>query len=421
MPVAPSALHYFGVELTGRAVYNGDGLRIKKVVPGTGETTIFAYDASNRLVAEYSTVVEPTATAKTSYLTTDHLGSPRITTDQFGQVASRRDFMPYGEEIARQNYGSDSVRQKFTGYERDNETKLDFAQARMHNFNRGRFSSPDPLMASAKRVLPQTWNRYTYVINNPLNLIDPSGMIWGRRSDGDGGYEYRWFPGKKVGEGWDVCTGDCLIVENPRIGRQSLGYAIRLNPNGFSWERVVSIDVPGQERRWLSHKDAQAINAITGGALCSFSMGLACPNAGEPIADNVKAAADTVQLAFLIKSLAALGIPAIAAILKKSPDEVLAIIRKMSTKELNQVIDVQKSQVQALYGRGESGADAALELLKRGEVPAGAEGLTRETLEALKTVSVNVLNRTTGITEHSRNVQQKRLLIVQTMIDNLPK
>jgi len=32
-------------------------------------------------------------------LTTDHLGSPRITTDQFGQAASRRDFMPYGEEI----------------------------------------------------------------------------------------------------------------------------------------------------------------------------------------------------------------------------------------------------------------------------------------------------------------------------------
>jgi hypothetical protein len=39
-----------------------------------GETTVFVYDASNKLVAEYSTLVEPTATAKTSYLTNDHLG-----------------------------------------------------------------------------------------------------------------------------------------------------------------------------------------------------------------------------------------------------------------------------------------------------------------------------------------------------------
>lgn len=183
MPVAPSALHYFGVELTGRAVYNGDGLRVKKVVPGTGETTIFAYDASNRLVAEYSTVVEPAATAKTSYLTTDHLGSPRITTDQFGQVASRRDFMPYGEEIARQNYGADSIRQKFTGYERDNETALDFAEVRMYLAPLGRFSAPDPENAGAFQSEPQSWNGYIYVGNNPVNITDPTGLVWLRNGN----------------------------------------------------------------------------------------------------------------------------------------------------------------------------------------------------------------------------------------------
>ena len=65
-----------------------------------------------------------------------------------------------------------------TSYERDNESDLDFAQARMFNYGFGRFSSPDPLMASAMIDLPQTWNRYSYVMNNPLNLIDPSGLIW---------------------------------------------------------------------------------------------------------------------------------------------------------------------------------------------------------------------------------------------------
>jgi len=40
----------------------------------------------------------------------------------------------------------------------------------------GRFLSPDPLMASAKAWDPQTWNRYVYGRNNPLRMIDPTGM-----------------------------------------------------------------------------------------------------------------------------------------------------------------------------------------------------------------------------------------------------
>lgn len=162
--------------IVGQYVYNGDGQRIKKVVPGTGETTIFVYDASNKLVAEYSTIVEPSATTKISYLTNDHLGSPRITTDAVGQVISRRDFRPFGEEISRTNYGSDSVRQKFTGYERDGETNLDFAQTRMYAHSLGRFSTPDPLAGSGKSISPQTWNRYTYALNNPLRYEDTDGL-----------------------------------------------------------------------------------------------------------------------------------------------------------------------------------------------------------------------------------------------------
>ena len=116
-----------GASTIGDYFYDGDGKRIKKYVPGTGETTIFVYDAAGKTIAEYSTVVAPTSQAKISYLTNDHLGSPRITTDAVGAVISRRDFRPFGEEIARTNYGADNVRQKFTGYERDIESDLDFA------------------------------------------------------------------------------------------------------------------------------------------------------------------------------------------------------------------------------------------------------------------------------------------------------
>ena len=90
--------------------------------------------------------------------------------------------MPFGEEIysaqrtANLSYATDNVRQKFTSYERDNESELDFAEAGYYNFNHGRFTSSDPLLSSGRVEDPQTWNRYAYVLNNPLNYIDPTGL-----------------------------------------------------------------------------------------------------------------------------------------------------------------------------------------------------------------------------------------------------
>ncbi len=49
----------------------------------------------------------------------------------------------------------------------------------------GRFTSPDPLLASGRVESPQTWNRYAYVLNNPLRFIDPLGLY--ERSEELGG------------------------------------------------------------------------------------------------------------------------------------------------------------------------------------------------------------------------------------------
>jgi len=154
-------------------------------VPSTGEVTVFVYDTSGKLVAEYSTIVASTNDAKVNYLSSDHLGSPRINTNQNGAVISRHDYHPFGEEIdgtggriTGLNYGNDSVRKQFTGYERDIETDLDFAQARMYSSKLGRFSQFDPVMVSqSKRVDPQEINPYAYCQNNPLKFTDSSGAI----------------------------------------------------------------------------------------------------------------------------------------------------------------------------------------------------------------------------------------------------
>jgi RHS repeat-associated protein len=65
---------------------------------------------------------------------------------------------------------------RYTGKERDTESGNDYFGARYYGSTGGRFLSPDPLMASAKVWDPQTWNRYTYGRNNPLRMIDPTGM-----------------------------------------------------------------------------------------------------------------------------------------------------------------------------------------------------------------------------------------------------
>lgn len=196
--------------------YDGSGKRIEKMAidpsfdPMTPVITRYVYDGSGRLAAEYQgnttpiinqptkeyvygaagmqVVIEPNETdpdKQIQYLTSDHLGSPRVITDAMGNVISRRDFFPFGEEMlnnegARNNIfgfpALDNIKQHFATYERDIETGLDFAQARYFSSMQGRFLSPDPFDGSAKVESPQTWNRYAYVENNPINSNDPTGL-----------------------------------------------------------------------------------------------------------------------------------------------------------------------------------------------------------------------------------------------------
>ena len=165
--------------VVGQYFYDGEGRRVKKV--SATETVVFVYDGGGVLVAEYSTVGSPTASVK--YLTQDHLGSPRVVMDQNGAVVSRTDFGAFGEETVTSQrtvglgYKADNVRQDYTGYEKDDESGLEYAQARYYNPAHGRFTSVDPLAASASLADPQTFNRYSYGLNSPYKFTDPLGLM----------------------------------------------------------------------------------------------------------------------------------------------------------------------------------------------------------------------------------------------------
>jgi len=241
----PTTLENPDANVIGRYYYDGEGKRVKKIT--NTETTIFVYDAGGALAAEYSTQTPQNPT--TSYLTTDHLGSPRVITDKQGNVISRRDFMPFGEEIfagvggrdaVNQKYSSsgiDNIRQRFTGYEKDVETELDFAEARMYQNKHGRFTAADPLLSSTSLSNPQTFNRYVYVGNNPINITDPLGLKWCEK---DGNFIVR----AKCNS--DETDAHGRVVEVTKVGEEfaeggaKKGDIIQLNSENDSLRILVS-------------------------------------------------------------------------------------------------------------------------------------------------------------------------------------
>jgi RHS repeat-associated protein len=72
---------------------------------------------------------------------------------------------------------------QYATYSRDSTTNLDYAHHRYYSSQIARFLTPDPYIANSSRSgdaqAPQSWNRYSYSLNDPVNLYDPPGLYAG--------------------------------------------------------------------------------------------------------------------------------------------------------------------------------------------------------------------------------------------------
>ena len=132
------------------------------------------------LLATVAPTTPGASTTVTQHFHLDHLGTPRLITNANGVQIGIHSYYPFGSELNLSPNEQPSEMIKFTGHERDllasNPNTLDYMHARFYNPTVGRFLSADPSLDIEKTMRqPQMWNRYAYVMNNPLRYTDPDG------------------------------------------------------------------------------------------------------------------------------------------------------------------------------------------------------------------------------------------------------
>ena len=180
----------------------------------------------------------------TYYLLTDHLGSIDLVLDEQGDVVERRDFLPYGAERLSEDLDSDTDH-KFTGKELDDETGLYYYGARYYDPLTGRFTVLDPWEGDLSN--PQSLNKYTYVLNNPIKFVDPTGMYNMKTGEVEKGDTL----GSITGElntyfGTNYSFQDIATINdisNPN--RIEIGQSVKMgaiNADGSTWQRSYNAD-----------------------------------------------------------------------------------------------------------------------------------------------------------------------------------
>ena len=195
--------------------YDGDGVRVKKT--DNGATTYYLRSSvlGGQVVAEITwsgsswqwsrgyvylggELIATQQQSAVYWVHQDPLVKSKRVTNSSGTVVSTVELDPWGGNTNR-NSNDAFQPHKFTNYERDGNAS-DEAMFRRYNRWWSRFDQPDPYAGSYDMADPQSFNRYGYVQNDPVNFIDPSGLV----SQEDDGLD----PTKRLsGSGWGGIIG----------------------------------------------------------------------------------------------------------------------------------------------------------------------------------------------------------------------
>jgi RHS repeat-associated protein len=167
--------------------YAAPGL-FEAVYAGSSHLVDYQYvHANGHAVAQITTA---SSGDDTQYLHRDHQGSVVATTDTSGTVLDRFEYDPFG--VRTVTVGSeDGNARGYTGHEHLAALDVIHMNGRVQDPLLGRFLSPDPFVQAPYQS--QSLNRYSYVWNNPLSRVDPSG------------FENECVMGK-----WENCTSEQL-------------------------------------------------------------------------------------------------------------------------------------------------------------------------------------------------------------------
>lgn len=197
-----SAAFYYGPEhqrvkqissVQGTTVYVNPGnegalFYEKDVKPdGSIEQRAFISAGGQTVAIVKATTSGGTTTTSVRYLHRDNLGSVTTVTNEAGAVIERLAYEPFGKRRFANGTADpngtilpQNTDRGFTGHEMVDEIGLVHMNGRVYDPTIGRFMSADPYIQFAGDL--QSYNRYSYLLNNPLWATDPSGykINWGR-------------------------------------------------------------------------------------------------------------------------------------------------------------------------------------------------------------------------------------------------
>jgi len=192
-------LTYGPSEQRKKTVYNEGSINIEKYflgnyeivkdVTNNNETFIHYIAGGDGLTAIYTVDPNTINSGEMHYVYTDHLGSILTLTDDAGIVELDQNFDAWGRDrnpntwdyanttLVGNHTGFEWLTRGYTGHEHLSAFKLINMNGRVYDPIVGRMLSTDNYVQDPTNT--QSYNRYSYVINNPLKYTDPSGEIWG--------------------------------------------------------------------------------------------------------------------------------------------------------------------------------------------------------------------------------------------------